>query len=223
MTREHRGTRAWRPLRTCLFVSSSWWWCGNEGVTETQALVWGIRTVRSIPPSTAIHSPSVLRRSAWVRLGSLSRPARTSDNDDDDDDDDFSDKELVPVRRRRGSRDYYNNDDETTEADNDYYRRDRTDNDNEPSQGRYYDDDYEDDEYDVEFDEDDDDDKYDLFANEIIPNPLLDSIDPDGAADRFPELARDPRFWFDMVLFISFLNFLSDLGPRDPFPDIPLF
>lgn len=128
------------------------------------------------------------------------------------------------MRRRRGSRDYYNNDDETTEADNDYYRRDRTDNDNEPSQGRYYDDDYEDDEYDVDFDEDDDDDdKYDLFANEIIPNPLLDSIDPDGAADRFPELARDPRFWFDMVLFISFLNFLSDLGPRDPFPDIPLF
>lgn len=71
--------------------------------------------------------------------------------------------------------------------------------------------------------DDEDEEEYDLFGNELIPNPLLDSIDPDGAAERFPELARDPRFWFDMALFIAFLNFLSSVGPRDPFPDIPMF
>lgn len=69
----------------------------------------------------------------------------------------------------------------------------------------------------------DQEEEYDLFGNELIPNPILDSIDPDGAAERFPELARDPRFWIDMVLFIAFLNFLSDIGPRDFLPDIPLY
>jgi hypothetical protein len=62
-----------------------------------------------------------------------------------------------------------------------------------------------------------------LFEDVVIPNPLLDSIDPDGAADRFPELARDPKFWFDMLLFLAFLNFLSSVGPRDPLPDLPWF
>lgn len=100
------------------------------------------------------------------------------------------------------------------------------------SRDYYYDEKEEsDEEEDFEFSEgdgfldDEDEDQYDLLSDVVIPNPLLDSIDPDGAADRFPELARDPRFWFDIVLFISILNFLSDLGPRNPsyFPwiDIP--
>ncbi|GAX22370.1 hypothetical protein FisN_3Hu422 [Fistulifera solaris] len=78
------------------------------------------------------------------------------------------------------------------------------------------------DEFDDE-DEDDDDDlwdddeeDYDLLGNDIIPNPILDNMDPDGAAERFPELARDPRFWFDMLLFVTFLDLLSIIGPRDP-------
>ena len=68
-----------------------------------------------------------------------------------------------------------------------------------------------------------DEEEYDLLSNVLIPNPLLDSMDPDGAAERFPELASDPRFWFDMVLFVAFLNFLSFCGPQDPFPDIPWY
>ena len=51
----------------------------------------------------------------------------------------------------------------------------------------------------------------------------LDSIDPDGAADRFPELASDPKFWIDMALFIAVLNFLSSVGPQDPFPSLPMY
>jgi hypothetical protein len=80
-----------------------------------------------------------------------------------------------------------------------------------------------DDDWDEDDDLEDDDEDHDLFGNYIIPNPLLDSIDPDGAADRFPELARDPRFWIDMALFVAFLNFLSSVGPRDTLPDIPWY
>ncbi len=71
--------------------------------------------------------------------------------------------------------------------------------------------------------DDEDDEEFGLFSDVLIDNPLLDSIDPDGAAERFPELARDPQFWLDMVLFIAFLNWLSDVGPQDYFPDIPYY
>eukprot|EP00339_Tiarina_fusa_P024743 CAMPEP_0117082566 /NCGR_PEP_ID=MMETSP0472-20121206/58146_1 /TAXON_ID=693140 ORGANISM="Tiarina fusus, Strain LIS" /NCGR_SAMPLE_ID=MMETSP0472 /ASSEMBLY_ACC=CAM_ASM_000603 /LENGTH=163 /DNA_ID=CAMNT_0004810863 /DNA_START=54 /DNA_END=546 /DNA_ORIENTATION=+ len=92
---------------------------------------------------------------------------------------------------------------------------------------RYYDEDdkvYEQTDGVFDDEEDDDDEEYDLFSNVLIDNPLLDHIDPDGAAERFPELASDPRFWIDMVLFISFLNYLSFVGPQstDYFPDIPM-
>jgi len=63
-----------------------------------------------------------------------------------------------------------------------------------------------------------------LFENVILPNPLLDSMDPDGTADRFPELFSDGNFWRDMVLLILFLDFLSAVGPQsNPFPDLPWF
>jgi hypothetical protein len=71
-------------------------------------------------------------------------------------------------------------------------------------------------------DDDDDDEGYGgIFEDILIPNPILDNIDPDGAAERFPELASDPKFWFEMFLFISFINFVSFIGPRNPFPDLP--
>lgn len=113
----------------------------------------------------------------------------------------------IPRRRRRSRIDY------EEEAEEDY-------------EDAYYDGEslFDDDDDEEDWDEyDDAEEENDLFENTVIPNPLLDSIDPDGAADRFPELARDPRFWFDMVLFIAFLNFLSSVGPRDPFPDIPWY
>ena len=122
-------------------------------------------------------------------------------------------------RRRRGRR---ANEDADTEEDSFYKRKEKE---------AYLDDDEDDFDYDVqdEYDDDEDDDwdddeeDYDIFGNDIVPNAFLDSMDPDGAAERFPELARDPRFWFDMLLFVTFLDLLSIIGPRDPYPDIPWF
>lgn len=67
------------------------------------------------------------------------------------------------------------------------------------------------------FDLDDDDDFedargtggadiYEESYNGIIPNPLLDAMDPDGVYERLgPELFKDWTFWRDMVLFVAFL------------------
>ena len=133
------------------------------------------------------------------------------------------DREYARVRRRRGrseeeDREYINEDDSTYEQ-----RRQRR-------QDAVYDNDewIDYDRLDDLLDDDNDgyiydEEEYDLLSNVLIPNPLLDSMDPDGAAERFPELASDPRFWFDMVLFVAFLNFLSFAGPQDPFPDIPWY
>jgi hypothetical protein len=107
----------------------------------------------------------------------------------------------VPIGRRRQQRD--------DEPSGRGFARDEEEDDDE---------DDDDDEYLEE--EDDDEDEYGLFSNVIIDNPLLDSIDPDGAAERFPELARDPKFWLDMFLFICVLDFLSLMGPQDNLPDL---
>ena len=129
-------------------------------------------------------------------------------DDENDDDDEFY---KVPVRRRGRSRgDRFDAESETSS----YQQRTHFD-----SSDKYYEQDDDDEEFYEEDDELDyllENEEYDLFSDVVIPNPLLDSIDPDGAADRFPELARDPRFWFDIVLFVAALNFLSDLGPRNP-------
>jgi hypothetical protein len=50
-----------------------------------------------------------------------------------------------------------------------------------------------------------------LFENTVIPNPLPGFV-VRQTADRFPE--QDPRFWFDMALFVTF----DFTGPRNPFP-----
>ena len=83
---------------------------------------------------------------------------------------------------------------------------------------------------DVEFfDLDDDDDDDDLFDDEdyarnnrgrensediifngIIPNPLLDAMDPDGVYERLgPELFKDWTFFRDMALFALFLTLFT--------------
>jgi hypothetical protein len=163
------------------------------------------------------HRPSRFLKHKWSKYGIQQfRLAALRDDDDDDHDDE---REYASVRRRsRRSRPEreYNDDQDTTgrqtfQEDDDYDQRYQN-----------YEEDYEwvNDLLDND-DDDDDEPVYGLFGNEIIPNELLDNIDPDGAADRFPELARDPRFWFDMFLFVAFLDFLSWVGPRDPFPDLP--
>jgi hypothetical protein len=145
-----------------------------------------------------LSSSSIPTTKARIAVPQLILKAK---NDDDD-------AEFVKVPRggRRRQR-FFNKEEE----DDEFYDQ---------LSDRVYDDDDDDEDWDDDDDEDDDE-EYGLFSDVIIDNPLLDSIDPDGAAERFPELAADPRFWLDMVLFIAFLNFLSDIGPQDYFPDIP--
>ena len=145
-------------------------------------------------------------------------------NDDDDGYDD--DREYARIRRGRGSERRFDDDDDDDNVDASSENAETRRSTNNPY---YRDDDDEDNEWDFIDDLEeqwegdfDDMEKHDLLGNVLIPNPILDNIDPDGAADRFPELARDPRFWFDMFLFFAFLDFLSFVGPRDPFPDLPL-
>jgi hypothetical protein len=165
------------------------------------------------PPVSSFPSSTLLQVSRYPQ-------------DEDDEDEDEQDKDnyvKVPKGGRRKPA-YY--DDEGMDDYESDFASDR--------KSSYFDreDVYDDDEDEDEVDDDDwdDDDEQldkklsDLFENVVIPNPLLDSIDPDGAADRFlPELARDPRFWLDFALFIAFLNLLSFLGPRDVLPDLPWF
>ena len=149
--------------------------------------------------------------------------AKFNDDGNDDNEDD-REREYARVRRRRGGRAYYDDDDV-----DDGYGRSYEDDDQQRSAsnvGDYYDDEEDDDEdyyYDDDDDEEEVDDEYSMFGSAVIPNPLLDSIDPDGAAERFPELARDPKFWIDMLVFIAVLDFLSDIGPRNALPDIPYY
>jgi hypothetical protein len=111
-------------------------------------------------------------------------------------DDDF-DSVKVPRRRQQGRRFEDEEDEEFYDIEDEY--------------------DDEDEEWDEDDDEDDDEDEeYGFFSNVLIDNPILDSIDPDGAAERFPELASDPRFWVDIALFLLFLELLSFVGPRNP-------
>lgn len=61
------------------------------------------------------------------------------------------------------------------------------------------------------------DDYFDAEEDEfdgLIPNPLLDNIDPEGSAERIPELLSDRQFWIDIALLALFLNLMDNL--RDP-------
>jgi hypothetical protein len=178
-------------------------------------------------------------RGRLLLLGAKGREDGGDEGDDEDDDD-----LLVRVPRRggrRGRAPWSRADDGSEAAGSSDASRPRRgggsapvldDDEEEDEEDDYYSDDF--DEEDDDYDEDEDDDDWSAFdpsdidakallEDVVIPNPLLDSIDPDGAADRFPELAKDPKFWIDMALFVAFLNFLSFAGPRDPFPDLPWF
>jgi len=168
--------------------------------------------------TTTTSYPSFISIHPLDRFGGEYRPLVVSrlktslsmrDDDDDDDDDDDNFMARVPRRRNRGRFfDEQEKDDaffQSVERQI-YGRKDRV---------------YDYDGNDVDDDDDDDDDDRGFFSNVLIENPILDSIDPDGAAERFPELARDPRFWFDMLLFITFLDIISAIGPQNTFADKP--
>mmetsp|Transcript_22306 Transcript_22306/g.32929 ORF Transcript_22306/g.32929 Transcript_22306/m.32929 type:complete len:169 (-) Transcript_22306:271-777(-) len=55
--------------------------------------------------------------------------------------------------------------------------------------------------------DDDTDEDYDG----VIPNPLLDNIDPEGSSERSGELFADPNFWKDIAIFLLTLNLLDNL------------
>ena len=151
-----------------------------------------------------------------------------SDDDDDDSEGEDNDYEFARVGRKRGRRNYDDNNVDAYEDSNDNYNnnnRSRRDNSSvmdaaDLLEGEGIFDDMDDDDDDYDCDDEDDDESYDIFSNTVIPNPILDSIDPDGAAERFPELASDPKFWFDIILFIVFLDFVSFAGPRQQLADI---
>lgn len=172
-------------------------------------------------PTTSYIATTTATTTTTTALMMVSNKNQEDDNDDDDDE-----RELIRVRRGGGSRrgrdaaddvDYYGGaegrgdyNDIGRKASSTYNQRD------------YYDEDEDDSDEEDEDDKADEDEEYDLFENVLIPNPILDSMDPDGAAERFPELASDWRFWLDLILFIAFVNFLSSVGPQDTLPDFYL-
>ena len=138
------------------------------------------------------NHPSFMTISSHLRA----RDSKFDDIDDEKEDD----RELVSVGRRYGRRGreeggYYDERQATTSG----------------SSRRYQDN--------VEFfdlDDDDDDDDDDEggsdeeIYNGIIPNPLLDAMDPDGVYERLgPELFRDWTFYRDLALFVAFLAFFT--------------
>mmetsp|Transcript_26731 Transcript_26731/g.30601 ORF Transcript_26731/g.30601 Transcript_26731/m.30601 type:complete len:235 (+) Transcript_26731:233-937(+) len=153
-----------------------------------------------------LHSPqtcfSLLERqisSQKIEL-QMNRRSNNSDNESEEDDD----FEYARVGRRRRSR--YSNEDYN--EDEKYARVGKS-----SQRDRSFVDDDDEDLYDeVEFDDDeddedyDDDDDFDSEYSDIIPNALLDQIDPDGAIDRLPELFSDPQFYRDAaIVFVFFI------------------
>jgi hypothetical protein len=181
---------------------------------RTEGLIgWSLQSPNVGGAARTITSHST-RTAVFISFSTRKQSSKLRSQSFYDDDEDKDERELVSVPKRGRRRQEYTNDEDYDDPDYDYKSdRDRS----------YFDqDEYDEDEddYDEEEDfheEDMDTQLSDLFENVVIPNPLLDSIDPDGAFDRFPELAADPRFWFDLALFIAVINFLSWSAPRDPF------
>lgn len=160
------------------------------------------------PIFTTSHSDNALLQanlpsSKSASLLEMSR--KISDYDDEDDEDEY---QYARVRRRRGR---FADDYEEEVASR------RTESSSSSTRTKKYDQDYDEikfdedeffdneDEYDDEYDDDDDE------FEDIIPNALLDQIDPDGAIDRLPELFSDPKFWKDSAIwfFLGFLYLLN--------------
>jgi len=120
----------------------------------------------------------------------------------DDDDDEEDDRELVYARRsgRRGREEGAYYDADTTSSGSRKYQ----------DNVEFFDLDDDDEIFDDDFDRKSSDDIYAETYNGIIPNPLLDAMDPDGVYERLgPELFKDWTFWRDMILFAAFLTFFT--------------
>lgn len=122
-----------------------------------------------------------------------------SDGRYDDDIDMMDDDRSSPSRGRR-----------TREARS---RRDAVDD---------FDDDFEDEDdyFDEDYEKDYDDDDDDFEEGILIPNPILDAVDPEGAADRIGELFVDPKWWRDVasIAFVVAFVYLYTYNPGDLVP-----
>lgn len=161
-------------------------------------------SLRPFAPSKLSKKPEPISSADGHHLPSVLSLARVPQDDDDYSDDE--NREYVRVPRGGRRRKYSVDEDQNMETDgSSSTSRRRVDDDIMGAVDRLEAsgilDDY-------------DDEEFDMFSNEVIPNQILDSIDPDGAAERFPELARDPKFWFEIGLFVTFINFVSFIGPR---------
>ena len=136
-----------------------------------------------------------------------------NDNDDNDDDNDETERERVRVPRRGGGR---------QQQKQRQYEEDRSFEESYETKERSYyndveaDDYYYDEEEDDYYANDDDDDMEDYDDKEtqndydgdiLIPNPILDQVDPEGAGERFGDIVRDPIFWRDLILVVAVFNF----------------
>ncbi|KAG7342844.1 hypothetical protein IV203_020788 [Nitzschia inconspicua] len=193
-------------------------WLAFQALMLASIMIWypsvdGFTTRQSSIATRLANAPKNLNEVSGVLTCLMARRFGDFDSKDEEEDDDEDDENrsgiFARVRRRRGRRGYYDDDsDDDREVEDDVGRA----ADQLEARGIF-------DRYDIEKDEEEEGGG--IFENVLIPNPILDSIDPDGAAERFPELARDPKFWLDIFLFLAFINFVSFIGPRNPFPDMP--
>ena len=169
------------------------------------------------------------------------------DFDDDDDDEDFiidaevedrstaddDDREYeyarVGRRRGRGAERYEEGGSADAVSSSSSSRREQR----RRRRGSYGDDVDEYDGYDAEFDEeeddygedyeedyDSDDEDEDFEEGILVPNPILDSVDPEGASERIGELFEDPKFWKDMavVALVVWTVYYLTYDPTDLIP-----
>ncbi|KAL7438368.1 hypothetical protein ACHAXM_006208 [Skeletonema potamos] len=167
-------------------------------------------TVSAFAPHTSCTSSlRLLQQQKLAPTPRTLQKARGFADDFDDsnvggDDDDDDDRELVYARRsrRRGREEGAYNDVDTSSSGSRKYQ----------DNVEFFDldDDDDDDMFEDDFDRKSNDDPYAETYNGIIPNPLLDAMDPDGVYERLgPELFKDWTFWRDMILFAAFLAFFT--------------
>lgn len=173
-------------------------------------LTVSVSLVGGFTPHTSCTSNRILyfqqqqqHRSAATRTLQLAR-GFADDFDDEDDDDAEDDRELVYARRsgRRGREEGAYYDEDTSSSSGSRRYQDNVE---------FFDlDDDDDDMFEEDFDRKKNSDIYEETYNGIIPNPLLDAMDPDGVYERLgPELFKDWTFWRDMILFTAFLAFFT--------------
>lgn len=158
-------------------------------------------------PAVCAFTPNTLFTQNRLRRQQLSAPTRTVhqargfEDVFDEDKDEEDDRKLLYARRsgRRGREEgsYY---DENTSSSGSKRYQDNVE---------FFDLD-DDDMFEDDVDRKSNDDLYEETYNGIIPNPLLDAMDPDGVYERLgPELFKDFTFWRDLILFTAFLAFFT--------------